>query len=170
MMRWSCLVFLGYEKFSFQAVFRITSSGHMIILLSILSLVACQELSEARVGCCLQDIIGEVLVRALHTSSLEHSKVLKIPTSRANAFSCSNVNSLKRYHNKPLSVISNSAWIGVWNLFSDGHEVRIQPRSFHWSGLWVRLLRLGEVKSGEVHFPPPSSLTRSFLGGRKSWG
>jgi hypothetical protein len=64
----------------------------MVIILSIFSLVACQELSELRVGCCLYDIIGEVLGRvlSLHTSLLEHSKVLKIPSFRVNAF----VNSL----------------------------------------------------------------------------
>ena len=59
----------------------------MVVILSILSLVACQELSELRVGCCLYDIIGKALGRvlSLHTSPLQHSKVLKIPTFRVNA-------------------------------------------------------------------------------------
>lgn len=60
-------------------------------------------------------MLGRAL--SLHTSPLEHSKVLKIPTFRVNAFFCSNVNSLKGYHNKPLLVISNSAWIGLLDFF-----------------------------------------------------
>ena len=50
----------------------------MVIILSILSHVTCQESLELRVGC-LYDIIGKVLGRgrSLHRSPLEHSKVLK---------------------------------------------------------------------------------------------
>lgn len=130
------------------------------MILSILSLVACQEQSELKAGCCLYDIIGEVLGRALslHTSPLEHSKVLKIPTFRVNAFFCSNVNTLKGYHNKPLSVISNSAWIGLLDFFPltiDGQEESensTEKLSLKWVG-YCCCLCLCERKIWR-HFPP----------------
>lgn len=56
----------------------------MVIILSILSHVACQESMELRVGC-LYHIIGKVLGRglSLYRSPLEHSKVLKFLSSES---------------------------------------------------------------------------------------
>lgn len=141
---------------------KVWNPGYMVIVLSILSLVTCQELSELRVGCCLCVIIGKVIGRilSLHTSPLEHAKALKIPTFRVNAFSCSNVNSLKGYHNKLLSVISNSAWIALLDSFPANNSWPRRKWEFNreaFTEVSCVLLLPPWERCGEVHFSHHSS-------------